>query len=84
MKGFLQVNMGVGNTGPDGGPLHMTVPLVPQFAMLGPSNSPFPGTVCLSKVSLPDNAPVKAGDNATIQVILNAQHGAAIMSVRTS
>lgn len=80
LKGFLQANLGFGNTGPDGGPLDMTVPLVPRFAFLGPTNNPFPGTVCLPNVSLPGDAGVKAGDNATIQVVLMAQHGAAIMS----
>ncbi len=84
LKGFLQANLGFGTSGPDGGPLHMTVPLVSRFAFLGPSNNPFPGTVCLPNVSVPDNATVKAGDNATIQVVLVAQHGAAIMSVSTS
>jgi len=79
-KGFLQINIGFGNSGPDGGPLEMTTSLVPRYAFLGPSNSPFPGTTCFPNVSLPDDAPAKAGDNATIQIVLSAQHGAALFS----
>lgn len=55
--------------------------MVPQFQLLGPSNSPYPGTVCLPQVPLPANVKVKAGDKATIQVVELAQHGAALYSV---
>ncbi|KAB5578048.1 hypothetical protein GE09DRAFT_538951 [Coniochaeta sp. 2T2.1] len=79
-KGFLHVNLGYGTDGPDGGPLHMDVPLVPRFTILGPSNNPWPGTLCLPDVSIPADAPVKAGDNVTLQISLVAQHGAALFS----
>lgn len=80
----LQVNLGLGTDGPDGGPLEMKHQIVPPFAIVGPSNNPFPGTVCLDKVQIPNPADlgIKAGVNATIQVLMNAQHGAALFSVR--
>jgi hypothetical protein len=60
----------------------MTVPLVPRFAFVGPTNNPWPGTLCLSNVNLPDDAPVRAGDNATLQIAMTAQHGASLFAVR--
>lgn len=77
---LLYVNLGFGTDGPDGGPPNMSHPMVPPFQLLGPSNSPFPGTLCLPQVPLPAGADVKAGDLATIQVIELAQHGAALYS----
>ena len=59
----------------------MDIPLVPLFQFVGPSNNPFPGTMCFPDVSIPANTSVKVGDNATIQVILTAQHGASLFSV---
>jgi hypothetical protein len=40
------------------------------------------GTFCLPQVPLPANYTPKIGDNATIQVIETAQHGAALYNVR--
>jgi hypothetical protein len=79
---FFRINLGLGNSGPDGGPLAMDIPLVPLFQFVGPSNNPFPGTMCFPDVSVPASTGVKVGDNATIQVILTAQHGASLFSVR--
>lgn len=81
---FAYVNMGFGDDGPDGGPANMTQPVVPMFQILGPTNNPFPGTICLPQVPLPKNTTVKAGDKATIQVVELAVHGAALYSVRPS
>lgn len=78
---FAYVNLGFGTDGPDGGPLNMSNPMVPQFQILGPTNNPFPGTICLPQVPLPTNATVKAGDKATIQIVELAIHGAALFSV---
>ena len=75
------MNLGFGTDGPDGGPPNMSHPMVPPFQLLGPSNSPYPGTVCLPQVPLPAGANVKVGDLATIQVVELAQHGAALYSV---
>lgn len=59
----------------------MSHPMVPPFQLLGPSNSPYPGTLCLPQVPLPAGTKVKEGDLATIQVVELAQHGAALYSV---
>lgn len=79
---FFYMNMGFGTDGPDNGPPNMSFPLVPVFQIVGPSKAPWPGTFCLPQVPLPSGVPpVKAGDNATIQVVETAIHGAALYSV---
>jgi len=55
--------------------------VVPSFAIRGPSNVQYPGTICLPQVPLPANVSFNIGDNITIQVIELAQHGAAIYNV---
>ncbi|KAJ1325432.1 DUF6595 domain-containing protein [Microdochium nivale] len=77
---FLYVNMGFGTDGPNGGPKNMSFPMVPPFQLLGPSNNPYPGTVCLPQIPLPAKTTVKAGDNATIQIVEIAAHGASLFS----
>ncbi|KAI9163731.1 hypothetical protein HJFPF1_05354 [Paramyrothecium foliicola] len=77
---FVYVNMGFGTDGPYGGPHNMTHPMVSPFQILGPSNGPYPGTVCLTQVPLPKNASVEIGDRATIQIVELAIHGAALYS----
>lgn len=79
---FIYVNMGFGTEGPDGGPINMSFPIIHPFEILGPSNNPYPGTVCLPQLPLPKNMTVQPGDNATIQVVELAAHGAALYSVR--
>lgn len=59
----------------------MSNPMASPFQIIGPSANPYPGTVCIPEVPLPANASVKAGDNATIQVVEIAKHGAALFSV---
>lgn len=82
---FIYINMGFGTEGPDGvangGPPNMSNPMISPFQILGPSKTPYPGTVCLPQVPLPANVDVKPGDNATIQVVELAVHGAALYSV---
>ena len=80
---FIYVNLGLGNDGPHGGPGNMSLAMVPPFQIIGPSKNPFPGTMCLPQVPLPANVHVKAGDNATIQVVELALHGASLFSVRS-
>lgn len=82
LTAFMQVNLGFGAGPPDGGPPNMSNPMVHPFQILGPTNNPYPGTVCLTQVPLPVGANVKAGDLATIQVVETAQHGAALYTVR--
>ncbi|KAH7308720.1 hypothetical protein B0I35DRAFT_100808 [Stachybotrys elegans] len=77
---MLYVNMGFGTDGPDLGPKNMSFPMVPPFQVLGPTNGPYPGTVCLPQVPLPRNMEVQPGDLATIQVVELAVHGAALYS----
>lgn len=79
---FFYINLGYGTDGPDGGPPNMSAPMVPAFQIVGPSKNPYPGTFCLPQVPLPaNNVSVKIGDNATIQVIETAIHGASLYSV---
>lgn len=79
---FFYINLGFGTEGPDHGPPNMSFPMVPVFQIVGPSKNPYPGTFCLPQVPLPVNASVKVGDNATIQVVETAIHGASLFSVR--
>jgi hypothetical protein len=81
---FFYMNLGFGTDGPDHGPPNMSFPMVPVFQIVGPSKNPYPGTFCLPQVPLPVNASVKVGDNATIQVVETALHGAALYSVSRS
>jgi hypothetical protein len=46
--------------------------------IIGPSRDPYPGTFCFPQVPLPANLTVNVGDNATIQIIETAVHGAAL------
>jgi len=80
---FFYMNMGFGTDGPDNGPPNMSFPMVPVFQIVGPSKNPYPGSFCLPQVPLPSswNETVKIGDNATIQVVETAIHGAALYSV---
>ncbi|XWW94549.1 hypothetical protein V2A60_002492 [Cordyceps javanica] len=83
LTAFLQINLGFGSdpsANIHGGPPNMSNPMVHPFQILGPTNNPYPGTVCLTQIPLPVGANVKAGDEATIQVVETAQHGAALYS----
>ncbi|SPO00800.1 uncharacterized protein DNG_03548 [Cephalotrichum gorgonifer] len=77
---FLHINIGLDTDGPDGGPMNFTTPLVKPWQLLGPSNGPYPGTLCLPDVKVPENLGIKAGDNATIQIVELAAHGASLFS----
>ena len=73
------VNFGYGNE-----PLNYSHPAVPVFSIIGPSNTQYNGTFCLPQIPMPANFPLKVGDNATIQVIELAQHGASLYNVSLS
>jgi hypothetical protein len=79
---LFYINLGLGTTGPDGGPPNMSFPMVSAFEIVGPSDGPYPGTFCLPQVPIPANLTVKPGDNATIQVVETAKHGGAFYNVR--
>ncbi len=76
LTAFFYINLGFGTI-----PVNMSNPMVPVFQMHGPSASTYPGTFCLPQVPLPVNASVKVGDNATIQIIETAIHGASLYNV---
>ncbi|OAR02937.1 hypothetical protein LLEC1_04935, partial [Akanthomyces lecanii] len=83
LTAFMQINLGFGSdesVNIHGGPPNMSNPMVHPFQIIGPTNNPYPGTVCLTQIPLPAGANVKAGDEATIQVVETAQHGAALYS----
>ncbi|KAG9193317.1 hypothetical protein G6011_03352 [Alternaria panax] len=70
---MFYINMGFGNE-----PLNYSHTMLPVFQIQGPSNQQYPGQFCLPQVPLPANYTPQVGDNATIQVIELAQHGAAL------
>jgi hypothetical protein len=74
---LIYLNMGFGNE-----PQNMSHSMLPVFQIQGPSNVNYPGTICLPQVPLPPGVTPKIGDNATIQVIEAAQHGASLYNVR--
>lgn len=76
---FFYINMGFGTV-----PANMSNPMLPVFQIDGPTKDPYPGSFCLPQVPLPVNASVKVGDNATIQIIETAVHGAGLYNVRLS
>lgn len=73
---LFYINMGYGNE-----PLNYSHAMLPVFQITGPSNVQYNGTFCLPQVPLPANYTPKVGDNATIQIIETAQHGAALYNV---
>ncbi|PQE08476.1 gpi anchored protein [Rutstroemia sp. NJR-2017a BBW] len=77
---FFYINLGFGTDGPGGGPKNMSFPMTNVFQIVGPDKNPYPGTFCLPQVPLPANTTVNVGDNATIQVVETALHGAALFS----
>ena len=76
--GFININLGHGNA-----PGNYSHKMVPTFGIVGPTDESYPGMpICQPQVSTPaDLPPFNEGDNATIQVILTAQHGAQLYSV---
>ena len=73
---LLYVNIGFGAL-----PEDYSTPLVPRFEIQGPTNDPYPGSICLPQVPLPPGLEAQIGDRATIQVVQAAEHGAALYSV---
>ncbi|KAF2104201.1 hypothetical protein NA57DRAFT_51044 [Rhizodiscina lignyota] len=70
---FIYVNLGIGTE-----PLNMSHPMNPVFQLTGPSNNNYSGTFCLPQVPLPAGYQPNVGDNATIQIVETAVHGAAL------
>lgn len=61
--------------------MNYSTPLWPPFEIEGPTDNPYPGTVCLPQVDIPPSLGVEVGQNATIQIIEAAVHGAGMFSV---
>lgn len=70
---YIYINLGIGNY-----PLNYSNLMYSGLQISGPSGLAYPGTFCIPQVPLPANQTFKVGDNATIQVIELAIHGAAL------
>lgn len=70
---FMYFNLGIGNS-----PDNYSFVMQNGLNIVGPSKEPWPGTFCLPQVPLPAGLQVNVGDNATIQIIETALHGAAL------
>lgn len=70
---FMYFNLGLGNS-----PANYSFVMQNGLNIVGPSKEPYPGTFCLPQVPLPAGLTVNIGDNATIQIIEIALHGAAL------
>ncbi|KAK4165597.1 hypothetical protein QBC43DRAFT_173589, partial [Cladorrhinum sp. PSN259] len=72
-QGFIYINIGIGEN-----PENYSFPLT-MFHFTGPTENPYPGTICLPQVTLTEDvrARVKNGDKASIQVVEASKHGAA-------
>ena len=73
---FMYINLGHGTI-----PENFSLIMQPVFEITGPQNTIYNGSVCLPQVPLPANYTAVIGQNATIQVIELAQHGAALYNV---
>lgn len=76
---LMYINLGVGTV-----PENYSLPMQALFAIVGPSNDLYPGDICIPQVPLPKNYTAVVGQNATIQIIETAQHGAALYNVSQS
>lgn len=75
-RNLMYINLGL-----SADPANYSSPLVERFEIAGPSDNPYPGTVCLPTVRLPDTVRPKKGDLASIQIVQVMKHGAALYSV---
>lgn len=73
---FFYINLGNGTV-----PVNYSYPMQPVFQITGPNNLQYEGSWCLPQVPLPVNFTAKIGQNATIQIIETAQHGASLYNV---
>ena len=76
LTALIYINFGLGEI-----PENMSHVSVPPFQITGPTNNPYPGTVCLPQVPLPSDINVTVGDKATIQLVEVAKHGAGLFDV---
>ena len=76
---LIYINLGDGTV-----PENYSLIMQPVFGIVGPDNVAYNGSFCLPQVPLPANYTAVIGNNATIQVIEAAQHGAALFNVSCS
>ena len=73
----LYINIGNGTI-----PTNLSLNMMPGIGIQGPNNDAYPGLgVCFPQIPLPASYQPQIGENATIQVIMLAQHGAPLYSV---
>ncbi|KAK3356474.1 hypothetical protein B0T25DRAFT_497052 [Lasiosphaeria hispida] len=72
---LVYINLGLGEQ-----PSNYSMIMVPVFQINAPTENPYPGTVCLTQVSLPKGVKPKKGDLASIQIVQAQRHGAALYS----
>lgn len=82
-KAFFYINIGIQGAG-QLAPPNMSHPVVPPFQITGPVNLEYDGQFCIPQIGMPANLSLQVGQNITLQVIEQAQHGAALYSVRSS
>ena len=76
-QGMFYINLGYGTQ-----PANMSNVMIGPLGFTGPTNDPYPNSsICMLQVPLPAGFTANIGDNATIQVVMLAQHGAALYSV---
>lgn len=73
---LIYFNLGEGTV-----PKNYSLIMQAVFGIIGPTNLLYEGSICLPQVPLPANFTATVGDNATIQIIEAAQHGAALYNV---
>ncbi|KAL2162582.1 hypothetical protein VTH06DRAFT_7496 [Thermothelomyces fergusii] len=73
---LIYINLGLGEQ-----PSDYSWPIAKLY-LEGPTDNPYPGTVCLPKLDLPAEVRrrIRSGDLATIQVVEAAKHGAGMFS----
>jgi len=76
LQNLMYVNLCLGAE-----PQNCSLPMVPVFELRGPSNNPYPGSVCLPSVPLPEGIRPQKGDLASIQLVQTPRHGGAQYSV---
>ncbi|KIV91302.1 hypothetical protein PV10_05853 [Exophiala mesophila] len=70
---FIYINLGLGTI-----PQNLSLVMLNGVQIIGPTRDPYPGTFCFPQVPLPAGVNVQPGDNATIQIIELAAHGAGL------
>lgn len=73
---LMYINLGDGTV-----PQNYSLPMQTVFGIMGPNNTAYIGSICMPQVPLPANYTAVVGNNATIQIIETAQHGAALYNV---